>query len=201
MEDGSAGPGRAVHPLPRPLHCEWAWRAVPWAARLALSPGDGLADGTVIAPGVTLHHDDPAGMVGAAQSATPDGPAPFALALAARPFAGSFLSLAIDLPADAAPLLPRHLLGVQVALAAPLGNPVYLRLNLRHGPNTAQLLRLVDARLQGPAPALVEFDLAYARFNPRRVTKIWCDVILTGPGPLSAELLDLAFTRRPRAEM
>jgi hypothetical protein len=51
----------------------------------------------------------------------------------------------------------------------------------------------------------VEFDLAYARFNPRRVSKVWCDVILTGtgrgPAPLSATLLDLAFTRRPRAEM
>jgi hypothetical protein len=197
------GPGdaQAVHPLPRPLHCEWAWRAGPWAAPLQPPLLEGLADGTQLAPGVALHHDDPSARVGLLQTPTPQGPALFALSLEGASFAGSFLSLAIDLPPAAAPLLPRHLLGVRIALAERLATPFYLRLNVRHGPNTAQMLREVDPRLQGPVPALVEFDLAYMRFNPRRVSKIWCDVILAGPGPLSAGLLDLAFTRRPRAEM
>jgi hypothetical protein len=207
MDLRGAAAAQAQHALPRPLHCEWAWRAGPWSESLALAPGDALADGSLLAPGVTLHHDDPAARVEAAQQATPDGPAPFALRLGADRFAGSFLSLAVDLPPAAAPLLARHLLGVHLALAQPLPTPLYLRLNILHGPNTAQMLRAVDPRQQGPEPVPVEFDLAYARFNPRRVTKIWCDVILTGaaPGPvavpLSAVLLDLAFTRRPRAEM
>ena len=203
MDRAGAMAARAEHPLPRPLHCEWAWRAGPWALRLDPPARQGLSSGTALAPGVTLHHDDPAAEVVVAQIAAPAGPAPFALALGAPGFAGAFLSLAVDLPAAALPLLPRHLLGVQVALAAPLPTPLYLRLNILHGPNTAQLVREVDPRLQGPAPVLVEFDLAYARFNPRRVARMWCDVILTGPVPagLAADLLDLAFTRRPRAEM
>lgn len=201
MKHGGAGGAQAAHALPQPLHCEWAWRAGPWAASLRPPLRDGLGDGAQLAPGVTLHHDDAGALARAVQVMVPQGPAPFALSLEAAPFAGSFLSLAIDLPPEAAPLLPRHLLGVRIALAERLATPLYLRLNVRHGPNTAQMLREVDPRLQGPVPALVEFDLAYMRFNPRRVSKIWCDVILAGPGPLSAGLLDLAFTRRPRAEM
>ncbi len=201
MEHRTVGAGGENHRLPLPLHCEWAWRAPPWAQPLQPASVAGLAAGAALAAGVTLHHDDPSGQVRYAQCAAPAGPAPFALALEAAPFAGSFLSLAIDLPAAARPLLPRHLLGVRIALAPLQSGAVYLRLNIRHGPNTAQLLRALDAQLQGDGPTLVEFDLAYARFNARRVAKVWCDVILAGPGPLATELRELAFTRRPRAEI
>jgi Family of unknown function (DUF6478) len=49
--------------------------------------------------------------------------------------------------------------------------------------------------------AAVEFDLAYAKFNEKRVERAWIDLIFDRPAMNRIELRDVAFSRRIRAEM
>jgi hypothetical protein len=49
--------------------------------------------------------------------------------------------------------------------------------------------------------AAVEFDLAYANLNERRIDKVWVDLILENPEMNQITFRDLTFSRRPRAEM
>jgi len=189
----------AAPSLPRPLHCDWAWRPAVLRAPLSPEAAGEVASGTVLAPGETLHHDR--AWAGYAQGPGAAGGAPRTLTLRAGPGEG-FVALAIDLPAEAARgLAPRHLLGLRLGLAAPVGGDVYLRLNLRHGPNLAQLLREVPVAAQRPEGRLIEFDLAYETINLRRVGHVWWDVIFSGAGLCEAVLTEATFTRRPRADM
>jgi len=196
----TAPPPPAPFALPHPLHCEWSWRPAPWAAAIAPSSRDAAATGTAIGPGVTLHHDSPTGHAGFAQTPQPDGPAPFAFQLMASNLRGSFLSLAIDLPAAARDgLQRRHLIGLHLALNAAPPAQVFARLNIRHGPNTALIQQEIPQALITRGGGFFEFDLACITFDEARTGHIWCDLILGAPFPETIILRDVAFTRRPRA--
>lgn len=199
---GNAAGGAARWPLPRPLHCEWAWRPAPWTAALQPPRLQAAASGQGLAPGVTLHHDAAQGQPGFCQHDRSAGaPAPFALELTAAGVRAGYVSLALDLPPGAwAGLGARHLLGLTLALEGAVASRLYLRFNIAHGPNLAQLLREVGPELQAPAGALIEVDLAYAEIRHRRIHKLWCDLILEGPEIGGLCIADVVFTRRPRAE-
>ena len=75
---------------------------------------------------------------------------------------------------------------------------IFARLNVRHGPNTEQLVRelqIIDGR------SMVEFDLAYSNLNEKRVERAWVDLIFEGPQMNQITLRDITFSRRPRAEL
>ena len=125
--------------------------------------------------------------------------APFGLRLDVFRFDGSFLSLVIDLPEQAAAGLRRTdiiRLGAIVDAEKPL--EIFARLNVKHGPNTEQMV------LELPIDqdeVTVEFDLAYTELNERRIERLWLDLIFEGPEMNQVTLRDLTLCRYPRAAL
>ncbi|MEL7081724.1 MAG: DUF6478 family protein, partial [Pseudomonadota bacterium] len=74
----------------------------------------------------------------------------------------------------------------------------FARLNVRHGPNTEQIVQEL-AVTGGELSA--EFDLAYSKLNESRVENAWIDLIFEGPEMNQITVRDLAVWRSPRAEV
>ena len=107
--------------------------------------------------------------------------------------------MVLDLPQEAKDGLKRtHILqlGTLVEVEKPL--EIFARLNIQHGPNTEQLVREFPS---GAREGVVEFDLAYADMNEKRVDKLWIDLIFENPQMNQITLRDLTFSRRPRAQI
>lgn len=124
---------------------------------------------------------------------------PFGLRMDVFRFDGSFLSLVLNMPQSACEgLLRRHLLRMEVIVEVEKPLEIFARLNVRHGPNTEQIVRelpLSDDKI------MVEFDLAYTKLNEKRVEAMWIDLIFEGPEMNQVTLRDLTFSRNPRAEL
>ena len=75
---------------------------------------------------------------------------------------------------------------------------IFARLNIKHGPNTEQVVRELPLNDRVP---MVEFDLAYTKLNEKRVESMWLDLIFEGPEMNQVALRDLTFSRRPRAQI
>lgn len=184
-----------------PVGSDWVWRPMPWQQPIAvpgLAPVPGRAE---VCTGITLFHDCPLSeLVLRQQRNSRDGDlAPFGLRLDVFRFEGSFLSLAIDLPPEAAEgLKSRHLIRLDaiVEVERPLG--IFARLNIRQGPNVEQVVRELP---QSTAGEMVEFDLAYIRMNEKRADKLWIDLIFEAPGMNQIVLRDVTLSRRPRAAL
>lgn len=190
----------------RPAGTDWSWRPALWrgmleggAASAALvSP----ANHTAIGDELKIFHDCPAAEIALRQMRNlhAEDLAPYALAMDIFAFEGNFLSLALDLPPEAlAGLGTRHLVRLDVTLACERPIDIYLRLNVQHGPNVAQLSQPLP---QG-ADALqsVEFDLGYEKLNEKRIEKAWVDLIFDRPQMNRILLRDLTLARYPRAPL
>ena len=187
----------------RPLGCDWAWRPAAW--RLPLSPPGlaGAASGAELDDGASVFHDCPHGAfaVRQARNRAAGDVAPFRLEAEVLRFAGSFLSVVVDLPSAAAAGLTRqHIMRAAAVIEMERKLDIFARLNIVHGPNTARLVQAL------PAPdhngdAVVEFDLAYSEINERRVEWIWLDLIFDAPALNRVALRDLTLLRRPRNEI
>ncbi|MEM7733795.1 MAG: DUF6478 family protein, partial [Pseudomonadota bacterium] len=124
--------------------------------------------------------------------------APFGLRMDVFNFDGSFLSLVLDLPQDAMQdITRRHLVRLDtiVELEKPL--EIFIRLNIKHGPNTEQLVRELPLHEE---QLMVEFDLAYSKINEKRVEGAWIDLIFENPQMSQVTLRDLTMSRRLRTE-
>ena len=125
--------------------------------------------------------------------------APFGLRMDTFRFDGSFLSLAIDLPPDAIQgLRKRHVVRLDSIIEIEKPLEIFARLNIRHGPNTEQIVRELPL-YQDDITA--EFDLTYTRLNEKRVEHMWLDLIFEGPEMNQITMRDLTFSRHPRAEL
>ena len=78
------------------------------------------------------------------------------------------------------------------------GRGGFARLNVKHGPNLAQLVS--DLPAEGGA-VVVEFDLAHARIDDTRIERAWLDLIFNDMAMTGIALRDLVVSRRPRAEL
>lgn len=182
-----------------PLHTDWVWRPDLWRVPVAPHGLAGFGSPAAFGAGTTVFHDCPLREISLRQERnTGDrAVAPFALRIEVLGFSGSFLSLVIDLPDEALRGLGQsHVIRVDAAIALDRSIPVFGRLNVRHGPNTEQIVRQFDP---GADPCAVEFDLGYSRLNEKRVEKAWLDVIFEGPGYNRVTLSDLTLCRHPRA--
>jgi hypothetical protein len=177
---------------PQPLHTDWAWRGGLWADEGPLPAGN-LAGGAEVAPGCKLFHDDPAARI---EMHRPEGgSAPYPVAIEVGSFAGSFLSLAIDLsPAAIAGFRRRQLVRAETLVDAPAARDIYLRLNIRAAANTERLPQTIHTG----EPETLEFDLFHAQFFEGAVEAAWVDVIFTAPAPGRIVIRDLVLSRRPR---
>ncbi len=185
----------------RPLGCDWAWRPELWSG--PVSPAGFVATGTRQSLGseLTLFHDDPGAGLALRQfgDVRPDKAAPCAVALDVYDFGGTLLSLVLALPESLLDGLRRNHL-IRLAMTADVERPlkVFCRLNIRHGPNTAQMIR--EMPLNSGA-SFVDFDLGSARLNEKRLESAWVDLIFENARMNRVVLRDLSLARHPRAEI
>ena len=162
-----------------PLNDDWRWQPAGWH-------GDVRRSGDSAGPGITLFHDDPAAKM--AGTATEAG-----LDIDLTVFAGTFLSIAVDLPADArAGLAPWHQISADLAVNC----SGFLRLNLKFGNKTVTRLTAVAA---GRGWAGLDLDRAFS--DGWLADHAWLDVIAEDPSPglISIRLFELR--RHPRPAM
>lgn len=186
---------------PLPLGTDWSWRADAWRGPLAKPGLIAASDRHRISDDLSLYHDCPMGEVVLRQSRNTreDDRAPFGLMLEVFGFQGSFLSLATTLPPEAVKgLKSRHLVRVDLLVNSDRPLRAYARLNVKHGPNVAQLVSQVPAK--GGA-VVVEFDLAHAKLDDTRIERAWLDLIFNDAAMTGIALRDLVVSRRPRAEL
>lgn len=176
---------------------DWAWRPGIWEASQPSAALVEPAAGAQLGYDLKVFHDCTAPALVLRQDA--EAPEPPRVALDVFDFDGSFLSLVLDIPAERVAGLGRHHI-VGVAMQARMERPVEVlaRLNVRHGPNTEQLVQEMEP--DGDALSL-EFDLAYSEINEKRVEGVWIDLIFDNPSMNRIEITDFLVTRRVRAEI
>lgn len=190
--------GSAV--FPKPHGTDWAWRPSLWRNPLPVPGVSSAESNTRLGDEIVLFHDCRHSELTLRQvrNRRESDLAPFGLRMDVFNFDGSFLSLALDLPDAAVEGLKRsHLIRVDtiVELEKPL--EIFVRLNVRHGPNTEQIVRELPL---GEDTVMAEFDLAYSRLNEKRVERAWIDLIFENPQMSQVTVRDLTLSRRPRAE-
>ncbi|MDV7271188.1 DUF6478 family protein [Thioclava sp. A2] len=184
----------------KPLGCDWSWRPKLWKGPV-FPQGVAAAEArTRIGDEVTLFHDCKLSELTLRQirNSRAEDIAPYGLRMDVFRFDGSFLSLVLDLPeAGVSGLKLNHLIRLDMVVELEKPLEVFCRLNVKHGPNTEQLVR----ELPQSGESFVEFDLAYTKMNEKRVEKAWVDLIFEGPQMNQIVLRDLTFARHPRAEL
>ncbi len=187
--------------IPRPDMADWAWRPDVWSGPVRPAGRAAAESGIAIGSDLKLFHDCPDSEVTFRQSPNAGSAdlAPFALGLDVFRFDGSYLSLVIDLPeADVRDLRTRHILRLDARIEIERPVEIFVRLNIRHGPNTEQIVRELP---RGQSEVFAEFDLAHSGMNEKRLERIWVDLIFDRPEMNRITLRDLTFSRRPRAEL
>ncbi len=185
--------------FPRPHGTDWSWRPDLWRGPLGKAGVAAMPSKTALGDEVTLFHDCPLSELSLRQVRnTREGDlAPFGLRIDVFHFGGTFLSLVIDMPpALAKGLTKSHLVRMDAIIETENPIDIFARLNIRHGPNTEQLVRELPKQDKS---VMVEFDLAYGKINENRIEKIWLDLILDEPAMNQIVLKDLTFARYRRA--
>jgi hypothetical protein len=184
-------------PISRQLHTDWAWRPTLWTGPVRPAGLVALASGAEFGQVVKVFHDCPRNECSVRQVRL-SGRAPYGVDVEVFHFGGSFLSLALDLPAAAIEgLSRRHLLRLELGIEAERPVSVFGRVNLRHGPNVEQITLGFDAG----AGEVVEFDLASLALDEDRLSSGWVDVIFEAPQMNRIRIGDVTLSRRPRAEL
>ncbi len=188
-------------PLDLPPSTDWSHRPAPWSVALDPKGHAPARRETAISDDVALYHDCDRGEICVRQlhGQTVDGAGPFGLQLDVFRFSGSFLSLVVRAPAEAAAGLSRdHVLRLAMLIESERPLDVHARLNLRNGPNTEQVNRAVD---RAHVATVTEFDMAYVPFNEKWADHIWFDLFFDGPAMNQVIIRDLTLSRRLRADM
>ncbi|MEM7641110.1 MAG: DUF6478 family protein [Pseudomonadota bacterium] len=187
-----------------PPQCDWAWRPDPWATALSPSTRAGVQGGDALTQGVTLFHDCPLAEITLRQvrASSPGASAPYALEMDALGFAGSFLSLAMDMPKAGATTLQRsHIVGLSTTIWMERQAEIFARLNIRQGPNTEQLVSELKPGERPDSPVTAEFDLGFHDIKSAKLDHAWIDLIFDKPQMNLVRIADLTLTRRPRADI
>ncbi|KAA8611448.1 DUF6478 family protein [Salipiger aestuarii] len=187
--------------FPRPQDADWAWRPELWRGPLPERGLSSVPDKATLGTDATLFHDCTRSEITLRQTRNLRAAdlAAYGLRLDVFSFDGSYLSLVIDLPPEAAQGLKRtHLIRIDTVVEMEQPLEILARLNIRHGPNTEQIVRELPLHDQ---EIRVEFDLAYTRLNEKRADRMWLDLIFERPQMNQVTLRDLTFARRPRADL
>lgn len=185
----------------KPMGTDWWWRPALWKGPL---PQPGMASvpaKALICEGATIFHDCRRTELTVRQirNTREEDIAPFGFRMDVFRFDGSFLSLVLDLPDEAARGLKlRHLIRLDLIVEMEKPLEIFARLNIKHGPNVEQIVRELPLNAE---EVMVEFDLAYSKMNEKRVEKLWVDLIFEGPEMNQIILRDVTLSRRPRAEL
>lgn len=187
--------------FPKPPGTDWSWRPQLWRGTLPVQGLSAVESKTMLGDEVTIFHDCQISELTLRQlrNTREADLAPFGLRMDVFRFDGSFLSLVLNLPSSACEgLKRRHLLRMDAIVEVEKPLEIFARLNVRHGPNTEQIVR--ELPLEDNS-VMVEFDLAYTKLNEKRVEAIWIDLIFEGPEMNQVTIRDVTFSRNPRAEL
>lgn len=183
-----------------PGDSDWAWRPEAWRGPLTPTGKAAVQNKTPFGSETTIFHDCEISELTLRQlrNQRQSDLAPFGMRMDVFRFDGSFLSLVLDLPNESVQgLKKRHLVRMDAVVETEKPLEIFVRLNVKHGPNTDQIVRELPL---GQAEVMVEFDLAYTKINEKRVERMWVDLIFEGPEMNQIVLRDLTFSRQPRAE-
>lgn len=183
----------------KPFGTDWAWRPEAWSRKLPVPGISSVATKSMLGGEVTMFHDCAFSELTLRQlrNHREEDLAAYGLRMDVFRFDGSFLSLVIDLPEGASDGLKKdHIIRVEIIVECENPIEIFTRLNIKHGPNTEQIVRELP---MNETRAVVEFDLAYSAMNEKRVEKVWLDIIFEGPEMNQVTLRDLTFSRRLRA--
>ena len=187
--------------FPKPHSADWSWRPEAWRGRLPVRGLSSVETRTLLGEEIKLFHDCAQSELTFRQvrNLRTEDLAPYGLQLDVFNFEGSFLSLVLDLPEGAVKDLRKsHVLRVSTIIEMERPLDVFARLNIEHGPNTEKIVRQFSVT---QSEVSVEFDLAYAEINEKRISKAWIDLIFEEPQMNQITLRDLTFSRRPRAQL
>ena len=185
--------------FPKPFGTDWAWRPALWRGPLPVPGMSSVQTKSMLGKEVTLFHDCAHSELTLRQlrNLREADLAPYGLRMDVFRFDGSFLSLVVEMPKDAVRGLKKdHVLRIDTIVEVEKGIEIFARLNIKHGPNTEQIVRELPLNEEN---VMVEFDLAYSSLNEKRVEKAWLDLIFEGPEMNQVTLRDLTFSRRLRA--
>lgn len=185
----------------KPMGTDWSWRPMLWKGPIPV-PGMASVPGkAVVCDGATIFHDCRRSELTFRQirNGREADIAPFGFRMDVFRFDGSFLSLVLDLPEEAARgLRLKHLIRLDVVVEMEKPLEIFARLNIKHGPNVEQIVYELPLNEE---EVMVEFDLAYSKMNEKRVERLWLDLIFEGPEMNQITLHDVTLSRRPRAEL
>lgn len=187
--------------FPRPAGTDWSWRPDLWRGPLTPRGESSVPSKTPIGNEVAIFHDCRISELTFRQlrNSREEDLAPFGLRLDVFRFDGSFLSVVIELPTEACQgLKRRHLVRVDANVEMEKPLEIFARLNIRHGPNTDQIVREMPLH---DNEVFVEFDLGYTKLNEKRIERMWLDLIFEGPEMNQVTLRDVTMARYPRAEL
>jgi len=185
----------------KPARTEWAHRPEAWAGPVDPTGVAAIKSKTRIGSELTIFHDCRTSELSLRQvrNTREEDLAPFGIRMDVFNFDGSFLSLAIEMPPESVQGLKRsHLLRLNMIVDSERPQEMFARLNLRHGPNTEQIVRELDV---GARELWVEFDLYYTQFNENRGDSMWIDLIFEGPSMNQVVIRDITLIRRPRTNI
>lgn len=180
---------------------DWSWRPEAWCGPLPMQGMASVPTKSMLGDEISLHHDCDLSELSLRQlrNTKEADLAPYGLRMDVFKFDGSFLSLVIDFPeASVKGLRRKHLIRLEPIIEMEKPLEIFARLNIKHGPNTEQVVRELPLNESVP---MVEFDLAYTKLNEKRVDSMWLDLIFEGPEMNQVTLRDLTLSRRPRAEV
>jgi hypothetical protein len=184
-----------------PFAAHWVWQPELWRCDLALPGVARVKSGTRFGAELALFHDSPTGAVRLRQIPNPThgAKAAFCVRLDVDDFTGSFLSLAVDLPAAALlDLRQTHVIRVDAALQMDAPTVLFVRLNIKRGVNVEQRVRSVVPEAGVFAAA---FDLFDGAADLQQAEKAWIDIIFAPPTEAALSVQDLQLSRFRRAEV
>lgn len=187
--------------FPRPHGTDWSWRPELWRGPMPTPGLSSVPSKSQLSEDITLFHDCKISELTLRQlrNSREEDLAPFGLRMEVFKFDGSFLSLVIDLPTEACQGLSRHhLIRIDAIIETEKTIEIFARLNIKHGPNTEQLVRELPL---GEKNVTVEYDLAYSNLNEKRIERMWLDLIFEAPDMNQVVLRDLTFARHRRANI
>lgn len=187
--------------FPKPHGTDWSWRPALWREPLARPGRSSVQSKSMLGNEITLFHDCQHSELTLRQlrNNREADLAPYGLRMDVFSFDGSFLSLVLNLPDEAVQgLQRRHLIRMNTIIEMEKPLEIFVRLNIRHGPNTEQIVRELPLHEDD---IMVEFDLAYSNLNEKRIERAWIDLIFENPEMSQLILRDVTFCRHPRADL
>lgn len=201
VADGRLSLPRIDAAVPKPLHADWVHRPNLWSGPVYPAGRAAVETNTSLTDGASIFHDCKTSEITYRQirNAGAEDLAPFGVRVDVFAFDGSFLSLVVDLPPGGVDgLRKRHIVCLSLSLQTEKPLELFARLNVRHGPNTEQIVREFPMNAREMS---VEFDLAYTDLNEKRIERAWIDLIFEGPQMNQIVLRDVTLARKPRAEL